>query len=47
MRGSLTVTFLDLVRDTVATHGIAWAVRYYYARMPAWEARFWLKQAVV
>lgn len=40
------ITFTDLVRDTVNTHGIAWAVAYYYKRLPAWEARFFLRAAM-
>lgn len=46
MRGTTSIRFIDLVRDTIAVHGLAWAVRYYYRRMPAWEARFWLTQAI-
>lgn len=38
--------FLDMVRDTIATHGLAWAVRYYAARMPQWELRFWMRLAI-
>jgi hypothetical protein len=45
MRGSLPITFLSLVRDTIDCHGIAWAADYYARRMPAWEARFWLRLA--
>lgn len=29
MRGTLTVPFTELVRDTIAAHGIGWALRYY------------------
>lgn len=46
MRGSTPVTFLDLIRDTVQTHGIRWSLDYYSKRMPAWELRFWMRQAI-
>ena len=45
MSGCQSIRFLDLVRDTIAEHGLAFAVRYYTRRMPRWEARFWLTQA--
>lgn len=45
MRGCGDVTFLAMVRDTIAVHGVAWAVRYYAKRMPAWEVRFWMRAA--
>ena len=43
MKGSLTVPFSELFRDTVATHGIGWAYGYYVSKhgMPNWEFRFW------
>ena len=46
MKGNNTVTFLSLVRDTVNTHGLHFAVRYYAKRLPQWELRFWLKLAL-
>lgn len=46
MTGSLQVTFLSLVRDTIAVHGLAFAVRYYGKRMPQWELRFWMRAAI-
>lgn len=45
MRGNSTILFTNLVRDTISTHGLAWAVRYYAKRMPAWELRFFMKLA--
>lgn len=46
MSGAGNVRFLALVRDTIATHGLAWSVAYYTKRMPRWEARFWLRLAI-
>jgi hypothetical protein len=39
-------TFTEMVRDTIATHGLRWAVAYYYKKLPAWEARFFLRAAL-
>lgn len=46
MSGTLNIPFIDLVRDTIATHGLRFAVEYYSRRMAQWEARFWLKLAI-
>lgn len=46
MQGALTVPFTEVVRDTITTHGLAWAVTYYYRRMPAWEARLFIRAAL-
>lgn len=45
MHGKGDVTFIELVRDTINAHGLAWSVKYYYKRLPAWQARFFIKQA--
>lgn len=47
MKGSTApgVSFIDLMRDTIETHGLRWAVQHYSKRMPAWEFRFFIKQA--
>jgi hypothetical protein len=45
MRGNDTVLFTDLVRDTIQTHGLAWAVRYYAKRLQPFELRFFMKLA--
>lgn len=45
MSGKPEVPFIELVRDTIRAHGLAWAVAYYYKRLPAWQARFFIKQA--
>lgn len=45
MRGTPTITFIDLVRDTIRTHGLRWAIAYYAKRMPMWEVRFFVTQA--
>lgn len=34
-----------MIADTIAAHGLAWAVAYYYARMPAWQARILIRSA--
>lgn len=46
MRGAPTIPFTSLVRDTIDTHGLAWAIDYYYNRMPAWEARVFIRAAL-
>lgn len=46
MKGSQSVRFVELVRDTMREHGVAWAVRYYAKRLPRWELRFWMARAV-
>lgn len=46
MHGNGEVTFLAMVRDTIAVHGLAWAVRYYGKRLPRWELRFWMRAAI-
>lgn len=45
MTGTLQTTFLALVRENIAVHGLHWTVRYYAKRMPQWEVRFWLRAA--
>lgn len=36
--GKLTVPFSSLVQDTVKTHGLSWAARYYAKRgLPLWQ----------
>lgn len=49
MKGSLTVPFSELFRDTVANHGIGWAYGYYVSKhgMPNWEFDFWRKACSV
>lgn len=44
--GRDNVPFTALVADTIATHGLTWACRYYYKRLPAWEARFFIRAAL-
>lgn len=46
MSGKPNVPFTSLVRDTIETHGLQWAVAYYYKRLPAWEARFFIRAAM-
>lgn len=44
--GNEGCTFLTMVRDTIAVHGLHWAVGYYARRLPQWELRFWLRVAM-
>ena len=46
MRGTTKIPFTELVRDTIETHGLVWATEYYYTRMPAWEARIFIRAAL-
>lgn len=34
------------IADTIATHGLAWAVRHYAKRMPAWQLRVFMRGAL-
>lgn len=45
MRGNDTIRFTDLVKDTIKTHGLSWAVRYYAKRLTPFELRFFMKLA--
>ena len=44
--GSLAFPFTAMVRDTIETHGLEWAVSYYFKRLPASEARFFIRAAL-
>jgi hypothetical protein len=46
MSGKPSIPFTSLVRDTIEAHGLRWAVAYYYKRLPAWEARFFIRAAM-
>ena len=46
LRGAPGVTFTSMVADTIKAHGLAWAVAYYYKRLPTWEARFFIRSAL-
>jgi hypothetical protein len=46
MHGTPTLPFTTLVRDTINAHGLTWAVAYYYKRLPAREARFFIRAAL-
>lgn len=39
MRGTITYPLTHQMADTIRTHGLAWAVRYYANRIPARELR--------
>lgn len=45
MKGSITVPFSELFRDTISTHGVVWAFQYYVRKhgMSEWEFMFWRK----
>jgi hypothetical protein len=46
MRGTPTVPFSSLIADTIATHGMLWAWRYYSKHgMSRQEFRLWAKLA--
>lgn len=45
MRGSQTIRFTDLVKDTIATHGLHWAVAYYAKRLSTFEMRVFMRAA--
>lgn len=45
MKGAPSIPFVELVRDTIRVHGLKFAVQYYFKRLPAWEARFFITQA--
>lgn len=34
------------IRDTIAAHGLAWAVRHYASRMPTWQLRVFMRGAI-
>ena len=44
-RGIDHIRFTDLVRDTIATHGLQWAMAYYAKRLPVWELRVFMRAA--
>lgn len=45
MSGSGDVRFSELFADTVKTHGVVWAFRYYVGKhnMTVWEFSFWFR----
>lgn len=44
MRGSTRIPFSELFKDTVLTHGIAWAAKHYAKRgMQVWEFMHWVR----
>ncbi|UOF77870.1 hypothetical protein [Bacteriophage sp.] len=45
MSGSKVWTMVDMMRDTIREHGLAWAVDYYSRRMPRWEFRVFMRAA--
>lgn len=44
-RGNVGFTMVEMMRDTIQTHGLAWAMQYYAARLPAWELRVFMRAA--
>ena len=43
--GAGNIRFTDLVRDTIAAHGLRWAVTYYARRLSPIELRIFLRVA--
>lgn len=47
MQGTVSVPFSSLINDTIQTHGVVWAWKYYGKRgMSRREFRIWAKAAV-
>lgn len=48
MQGNVNVPFSKLISDTINTHGVVWAWRYYGKRgMSRREFRLWAKSVVL
>jgi hypothetical protein len=45
MRGTPTIPFSALVADTIACHGLTWAMAYYAKRLPRHELRVFMRAA--
>ena len=45
MTGSVVFPLVEQMRDTINTHGLQWAVRYYMKRIPWPECRLLLRSA--
>jgi hypothetical protein len=45
MRGTPRIPFSSLVADTIACHGLQWAVTYYAKRLPRHELRVFMRAA--
>jgi hypothetical protein len=43
LSGSLVFPFDQMVKDSIATHGLGWAVRYYVKKhgIPSWQFRIY------
>lgn len=46
MRGTPTIPFTSLMRDTIDTHGLRWAMTYYAKRLAPWELRVFMRAAL-
>lgn len=44
--GKLEVPFTEMVLNTIEVHGLRWACEYYFSRLPAWQARFFIRAAL-
>jgi hypothetical protein len=46
MKGTLVYPLIQQIRDNIAAHGLAWAVRYYAKRIKdQFQFRFFMKAA--
>lgn len=45
-KGNLGFTMVEMMRDTIRAHGLAWAVQYYAKHLPQWELRVFMRAAV-
>lgn len=46
IRGTPQFPFTTMIADGIRTHGLRWACEYYFARLPTWEARFFIRAAL-
>ncbi len=46
-RGSIDWPLTSMVRDTIDTHGLRWAMAYYAARLSSFELRVIMRGAYV
>jgi hypothetical protein len=45
MCGTTAYPLVEQIRDTIKAHGLAWAVKYYFEKLPREVARFFLTAA--
>jgi hypothetical protein len=44
-RGTLAYPLTSAIRDTIAEHGLSWALRFYAKRLQPWELRVLFRSA--